>query len=261
MDGPITTTARTTPTAALVVIGDEILSGKTADTNTPFAVAELRALGVAVRRITVVPDEVDAIVDELRRARERHDYVFTSGGVGPTHDDVTIQAVARALARPVVRSEEIVRAMHALWQPVKETHLRMADVPEGAELLYGRGLRFPVIRVENIYVLPGVPEIFREKLVSLRETLRSAPFHLTRVFSSYGEGRLAPLMEQVVAAHRGVSVGSYPTLTAPDHRVLVTFESKEEAAVAAAVEAFVALVGAAGVVRVERAAADVVQQP
>lgn len=240
-----------TPTAALVIIGDELLSGKTQDTNTPFALAELRALGIAVRRIAVVPDRIEDIVDELRRVQPAHDYVLTSGGVGPTHDDVTIEAVARALGRPVVRSEELVRAMHALWQPVKETHLRMADAPEGAELLYGEGLRFPLIRVENIFIFPGIPEIFREKLLSIRGLLRSTPFHLTRVYSKYGEGRLGPLMTQIVAEHPAVSVGSYPTLSAVDHRVLVTFESKDGAAVTAAVDAFTQLVGDEGVVRIE----------
>ena len=249
--GERTPSAPSTPSAAIVVIGDEILSGKTLDTNTPFLVAELRALGVALRRIAVVPDVVGEIAEEVARAHTRFDHVFTSGGVGPTHDDVTIEGIAQALGRPVVRSPQIVAVMNELWQPVKEAHLRMADVPEGAELLYGGGLRFPLLRVENIYIFPGVPEIFREKFAAVRERFRSAPFHLRRVYSTYGEGRLAPLMNELVATFASVTVGSYPTLHSHDYRVLVTLESKDERSLDEALARFLSLVGAAGLFKVE----------
>jgi len=239
------------PTAAIVVIGDEILSGKTEDTNTPFLLRELRALGVSVRRITVVPDVEAEIAAELRRVQPLVDYVFTSGGVGPTHDDVTIVAIAAAMERRIVRSPEIVAAMNALWQPVKESHLRMADVPEGSELVYGGGLRFPLLRLENIFIFPGVPEIFREKFLALKERFRAAPFHLTRVYTTYGEGHLTPLMNEIVASFPEVAVGSYPTVSRSEYRVMVTFESKNESAVTEAVRRFLALVGEPGVWRVE----------
>ena len=238
------------PTAAIVVIGDEILSGKTEDTNTPFLLRELRALGVAVRRVAVVADVEADIAAEIRRVQPAFDHVFTSGGVGPTHDDVTIVAIAAALERPIVRSPEIVAVMNALWQPVKETHLRMADIPFGAELVYGGALRFPLLRLENIYIFPGVPEIFREKFVAVREHFRATPFHLTRVYSTYGEGHLVPLMNEIVARHPGVSVGSYPTISHDEYRVMVTFESKDEAAVSQAVRSFLSLVGEPGVWKV-----------
>jgi molybdopterin-biosynthesis enzyme MoeA-like protein len=178
-------------------------------------------------------------------------HVFTTGGVGPTHDDVTIAAVARALDRRVVRSEEIVRAMEALWQPVRESHLRMADVPEGCELLYGEGIRFPLVRVENVYVFPGIPEILRDKFHALKERFRSAPFHLTRVYCTQGEGALSPHMNDVVTAFPTVAVGSYPTLTSPDYRVMVTFESKDAAAMRVAVERFRALVGVERIFKID----------
>jgi molybdenum cofactor synthesis domain-containing protein len=240
-----------TPTAALVVIGDEILSGKTDDTNTPFLLSELRALGVAVRRVTIVPDDVDTIASELRRVAPTVDHVLTTGGVGPTHDDVTIEAVARAFDRPVVRSTEIVAAMEMLWKPVRAPHLRMADIPEGSELVYGEGVRFPLVRVENVYLFPGVPEILRQKFGAIRERFRAAPFQLARVYCTCGEGTLAPHMTDVVRAFPQVAVGSYPTLSKPDYRVLVTFESKDRRAVHDAVERFRALVEESAIAKVD----------
>ena len=155
--------------SALVVIGNEILSGKIVDTNTPFLIAELRSLGVELAEIAVVPDEVARIAEAVARVASRSEHVFTSGGVGPTHDDVTMEGVAAAFAVPVIRHPRLEALLRGYYDaqklPLEEANLRMADVPEGATLLEGPDLRWPVVAMRNVYVLPGIPEIFRRKLL------------------------------------------------------------------------------------------------
>ena len=162
-------------TAAALIIGNEILSGKIADTNTTFLARALFELGIELRRVVVCPDEVDAIGSDLTELRATHDLVFTSGGVGPTHDDVTIEGVAASFGRPVVRSvavEKMIR--HYYGDRANEAHLRMANMPEGAEMIRSSEAPWPTVVIENVFVLPGVPEIFELKLADL-QTARPRP--------------------------------------------------------------------------------------
>lgn len=228
-------------TAGLAVIGDEILSGKVRDTNTPFLIGQLRELGVGLRGIAVVPDVLGEIAATVRAFSERYDVVFTSGGVGPTHDDLTIQGVAQAFAVPVERHRDLERRMRGYYeqrgQPVLERNLRMAEVPRGAELLYADTLVWPVLVMRNVYILPGIPEIFERKFLAIRERFRSAPFHLWEIFVSAEEGVIAGHLDQVVAGHPRVALGSYPRRDAhpaDGHRVRLTLESKDREAVARA---------------------------
>src|SRR5215470_622925 len=161
------------PTAAIVVIGDEILSGKFADENAAHLIRELRELGVALRRIEVIPDEIEEIGQTVRAASERYDHVFTSGGVGPTHDDVTIEAIARAFGVGVVRHPILEGMLRAYYgSRLEERNLRMAEVPEGAEMIIADAPSWPVTSFRNIYILPGVPVIFRRKFAAIRERFR-----------------------------------------------------------------------------------------
>ncbi|MBI5477658.1 MAG: competence/damage-inducible protein A [Deltaproteobacteria bacterium] len=217
-------------TAAIVVIGNEILSGKTEDTNSRFLIKELRELGVRVVRLVVVPDAVDEIAAVVRECSERCDHVFTSGGVGPTHDDVTLAGVARAFGVPLQRHPQLERVLREFYgERITERHLRMAEVPEGAELC-GRG-RWPALCCRNVYVLPGVPDLLHRKFTSLRERFRGDAFHLGEVFSSLDEGLLAAILEEVVAAFPDVEVGSYPRLAGTEWRVKITLESRDAARV------------------------------
>jgi molybdenum cofactor synthesis domain-containing protein len=225
------------PTAGIILIGDEILSGKVADENAAFLVGELRALGVAVRRIVVIPDVIDEITETVRALAGRFDHVFTSGGVGPTHDDLTMAGVARAFDTVVVRHPQLEGMLRAYFgERLEERNLRMAEVPEGAVLVPGDGPGsvWPVVSIENVYILPGVPEIFRRKFSSIRERFRAAPYHLRCVFTSADEGSIAGDLDRVVAAFSAVQVGSYPKLDPTDYRVKVTLESKDAEAVEAA---------------------------
>jgi molybdenum cofactor synthesis domain-containing protein len=231
-------------TAGIILIGDEILSGKVVDENAQYLIRELRALGTALRRITVIPDTLDEIAATVKDFASRFTHVFTSGGVGPTHDDLTMEGVARAFGRGVVRHPELERLMRGFYgERLVERNLRMCDVPEGAWLVGGDHPSWPVIACENVYILPGVPEIFRRKFDSIRERFRVAPFHLRQIYTSAEEGTIAQHLDAVVAAHPTVAIGSYPKLDDADYRVKVTLESKDAAAVEEATAALVAALG------------------
>jgi len=242
------------PTAGILIIGEEILSGKVDDENARHLVRELRELGVSVRRIEVIPDEVDEIVTAVRSMSARYDHVFTSGGVGPTHDDVTLPAVAAAFDMHIERRPELERLIRtAMAHTFHERDLRMADVPDGARLLYGQpadATRWPVVAVRNVFVLPGVPAIFRRKFDSVRELFRSGPIHSRAVYSREGEGPIAAILDAVVAEFPMVAVGSYPHLDAPDHKVKITFDGRDREMVERAAATIVEKLGAA-VVRQE----------
>lgn len=242
-----------TPTATLLVVGNEVLSAKVRDENGPFAAETFRALGVRLRAILTLPDELDLVAEAVARERARADWLFTSGGIGPTHDDLTPAAVARALGRPVVRHEgyaEVLRRSHRRWWGTEapEAALRMADLPAGTRL--EGDPHHPVLAVENVLMLPGVPSFFRSQLERFAQGLAAPPFRLAEVFVAIGEDLLAPRLDRVAAAHGAVEIGSYPRFDAADHRVKITLESKDLAAVEAAVAALLAALPPGALVRV-----------
>jgi molybdenum cofactor synthesis domain-containing protein len=238
------------PTAAIIVIGDEVLSGKVEELNARFLVRELRSLGVAVRRIEVIPDVPAEIATSVRAAAAAFDHVFTSGGVGPTHDDVTLPAVAVAFSVPVVRSPQLAELIRAV--SAYERDLRMAEVPEGAEMLHGEpGTHpdWPVLLVRNVYVLPGVPSILQRKFALIRDRLRAAPFVCQQIYSRDAEGAIAGTLDQAAADFPDVAIGSYPHLDADDYQVLITLDGRDETRVRCACQQIVRALGPA-VVRV-----------
>lgn len=223
-------------TAAIVVVGNEILSGKVADENATYLLKALRDLGVTLRRITVIPDEVDIIAQTVRDLHTQVDFLFTSGGVGPTHDDLTVRGIAKGLGRGVTRAAVLEERMREHYgDELPEAALRMAEVPEGAEMVASDKLRWPVCVVENVYVFPGVPEIFRNKFDAIRERFREAPFVLRSVYLRADESRIADALADIVAEFPTVDVGSYPRRDAGGPVVRVTLESKDECAVTNAV--------------------------
>jgi FAD synthetase len=215
-------------TAGIILVGNEILSGKIVDANASYLCRELRALGVEVRRISVIPDEVDLIATEVARFATDYDVVFTSGGVGPTHDDVTIEGVARAAGVRVVRHPALVALLEAYYKDaITEAALKMAEIPQGAELLADSSVRFPTILMGNVYVLPGVPEIFRRKFDALRERFRDQPIFLKNVFVSVGEGSIADHLNALVREYPELLCGSYPEFSNPEYKVKITLESRD----------------------------------
>jgi molybdenum cofactor synthesis domain-containing protein len=239
-------------TAGILLIGNEILSGKIADANAVYLCRELRGLGVEVRRLTVIPDEVEVIAREAAAFSREFDLVFTSGGVGPTHDDVTIEGVAQAMGVPVVRHPVLVDLLSGFYRgKLNEARLKMAEVPEGAELVAADAVIFPAIVVRNVYILPGVPEIFRQKFDALRERFRDEPIHLRNVFVSVSEGTLADFLNELLRLYPKLLLGSYPEFSNPEYKVKVTLESRDQAYLTQALEEFLIRLPRNAVVRVE----------
>lgn len=239
-------------TAGILLIGNEILSGKITDANAVYLCRELRQLGVDVRRLTVVPDEVEVIAAEVAAFSRAWDVVFTSGGVGPTHDDVTIDGVARAMGVRVVRDPMLVELLRGFYKgSLNEARLKMAEVPEGAELVGADALVFPAIVMRNVYILPGVPEIFRQKFEALRERFRGEPFHLRNVFVRMSEGTLADFLNDLLRAYPELLLGSYPEFSNPDYKVKVTLESRDRAYLDRALDNFLGRLPGSSIVRVE----------
>jgi molybdopterin-biosynthesis enzyme MoeA-like protein len=164
----------------------------------------------------------------------RFDHVFTSGGVGPTHDDVTVEGVAKAFGQKIVRNPELdAKIRAAMGSNMHERDLRMADIPEGSRLLYGPEgkARWPVLSVNNVYLFPGVPEIFRIKFQLIREMFRAGPIHGRAIYCRECEGAIAGTLDAVVAACPEVFIGSYPRMDPSDHRVKITVDGRDAAQV------------------------------
>ena len=239
-------------TAAIIVIGNEILSGKVVDTNAAFLCRELRSLGVALRRILVIPDELEAIAEAVRSYKPAFDVVFTSGGVGPTHDDITMAGIALALNRRVIRHPVLEQKIREFsGDKINEARLKLAEVPEGAELVFAGDVNFPAIHVENLYILPGIPEIFREKFLAIKSRFAVDPYFLRVVYSRAAESTIAQYLSQTLEAFPLIQLGSYPKLGEPEYRVRVTLESKDKEYVNRAFEHLVARLPPESIARTE----------
>ena len=230
-------------TAAALVIGNELLSGKIADANVHALALVLRAVGIELRRVVMVLDDIDVIAAEVATLAGAHDWLFTSGGVGPTHDDVTMQAVAKAFGVTVVEHPSLASLVRDHYQErCTSGHLQMALVPEGAALETHDGVRWPAIRFRNAWLLPGVPEIFRMKLAIVEQRLSGAVAFVSRaVFTKMDEGDLKPLLDDVVRRFPDVDIGSYPKWQDPSYKTKLTFDGREASRVHAACAALVAL--------------------
>ena len=240
-------------TAAALIIGTELLSGKIAEANLVVLARTLRPLGVLLRRVVMILDEIDVIAHEVKALSAAHDVVFTSGGVGPTHDDLTIEGVARAFDRGVVIAPELDQILRAFYgERLTEGHALMARIPEGARLVSSGTVQWPTVVMHNVWVLPGVPEIFKMKMALVREDLGSdTPFLSMAVFTDLDEGQIKELLDRVVAAHRDVEIGSYPKWHDPDYKTKLTFDGTEIERVRAARDAFAAGLPPASVIRIE----------
>ena len=201
-------------TAALLVIGDEILSGRTQDKNIAQLATWLNVQGIRLREVRVVPDVAEAIGTAVQALSSAHDYLFTTGGIGPTHDDITVDAIAATLGRAVVIDADaraMLEAHYADRGGVTETRLRMARVPEGAGLIANPQSGAPGIRVGNIFILAGVPHIAAQMLAGLTGTLEGGrPVQSATLGCWTGESEVADLLARTERAHEGCQIGSYP---------------------------------------------------
>lgn len=225
------------PTAAVIIVGDEILSGKFADENGPWLIRRLRELGCDLRRLVVVADAPDAIGDEVRRCAAACDHVLTTGGVGPTHDDRTFEGVGRGLDLPLAPHPELVALLERFGLPPSETNLHMCTVPVGSVLERGpTGRGFPTVRARNVWVFPGVPVLMRARFDEVSPAFVGSPVATARWSSNRRETELAALISQVAEEMPTVAVGSYPRYDDGGREVelVVTFESRDAGAVASA---------------------------
>ena len=202
-------------TAALVVIGDEILSGRTEDKNIAQVARWLNGQGIRLVEVRVVPDQEQAIADSVNALRPAHDYVITTGGIGPTHDDITVDSIAAAFGVPVIVHPEARAILEEYYRDrppgLTEARLRMARVPEGAELIPNPTSGAPGVRMGNVYILAGVPNIAAAMLAALDGRLEGGkPMVSVTVRAHVAESDVAALLKQVQDEHPGVSVGSYP---------------------------------------------------
>ena len=240
-------------TAALLVIGDEILSGRTKDKNIGYVAEYLTNIGIDLKEVRVVPDEEPEIVAALNALRARYDYVFTTGGIGPTHDDITADAVAKAFGVPIdydPRVVEILRARLAQTGGVmNEARMRMARLPAGAELVLNKISAAPGFRIGNVIVMAGIPQVMQAMLEYVTPQLKTGAKMLSEtVRADCREGDIGTELGAVAAAHPGVAIGSYPFMdekrVANTHVVLRSRDRQKLATAKAAVEAMLARVQA-----------------
>jgi molybdenum cofactor synthesis domain-containing protein len=230
------------PTVAGIIIGNEILTGKFADLNGPHLIARARALGADLRRIVTIADDPDAIADEVARCAASADHVITSGGVGPTHDDVTLEGVARGFGLPLVRepSLESLLTGYGLTTPHA---LRMAEIPLGSHLIHGEPNRFPVVRCRNVWILPGVPRLFERKLALVEPHLRGELVTARRLVTYDDESGIAARLQAVQDRYPTVDIGSYPRFEGGRAHVILTLESRDVGALERATAELAGLLG------------------
>ena len=201
-------------TAALIVIGDEILSGRTQDRNVAQLASWLNVQGIRLSEVRIVPDVEERIADAVNALRVAHDYLFTTGGIGPTHDDITVDSIAAALGVPVVvhpQARALLEQYYAQRGGLTEARLRMARVPEGAALISNSVSGAPGIRIGNIFIMAGVPHITAGMLHGLTGTLEGGrPVVSLTIGGFVPESDVADLLRATERAHDGVSIGSYP---------------------------------------------------
>ena len=245
-------------TAALVVIGDEILSGRTEEKNIAQVARWLNGQGIRLSEVRVVPDEKDAIVRAVNSLRPEHDYLFTTGGIGPTHDDITIDSIAAAFDVPVIVHPGARQILEDYYRDrplgLTEARLRMARVPSGAELIPNPTSGAPGVRMANVFILAGVPHIAKSMLEGLDGKLEGGrPVVSVTVRAHAAESDVADLLRQVQDEHPGVAIGSYPFYGGGKFGADFVIRSEDEALANECARELRARLQKAGVEIVERA--------
>lgn len=236
-------------TACVLIIGNEILSGRTQDVNLNHIAITLGGWGIQVREARVVPDIDSAIVDSVNYARETYDYVFTTGGIGPTHDDITADCIAEAFGVPIVINETIAELIRQRPAPpdVMESRMRMARVPEGAQLVDNATGGPPGFRVDNVYVMAGIPGVMQAMLASLEGKLKSGPIVRTRSVTAFlGESQIAGALREIQEQFPSVDLGSYPFFKQDRYGTSLVMRGTDEGLLDEMLEAVKAAIVAAG---------------
>lgn len=227
-------------TAALVIIGDEILSGRTQDKNTSYLATWLNEIGVELSEVRVVPDVEERIVAAVNALRRSFDYVFTTGGIGPTHDDITAESVARAFDVPLLvhRQAYSLLEQHYGAAEFTEARQRMARIPEGGMLIDNPVSIAPGFQMDNVFVMAGVPKIMQGMLEHLRDRIEGGDSVHTKTLTIFApESRMAGGLADIEKAHEGLSIGSYPFFSASGGGARIVARSRDADVVSAAIEA------------------------
>jgi molybdenum cofactor synthesis domain-containing protein len=236
--------------ACLIIIGNEILSGRTVDANLPYIARRLGEVGIRMAEVRVVADDEAAIVEAVNGCRARYDYVFTTGGIGPTHDDITAACVAKAFGRRYGRHAEAERRLLAYYPPerVNAARMKMADMPEGVELIDNPVSVAPGFRIENVYVLPGVPKIMQAMLDGLLPRLQGGAKVLARAITVYApEGDVANAgLGDLQARFPAVEIGSYPFFRPEGPGTTIVFRGTDPGTIDAAADALLGLAAGIG---------------
>ena len=236
-------------TAAILVIGDEILSGRTKDKNIGHIAETLGGVGIDLREVRIVPDIEAEIVEALNALRARYDYVFTTGGIGPTHDDITADSVAKAFGVAIDHDPRAVAMLKERYAEgdLNEARLRMARIPAGADLVENPISKAPGFRIGNVIVMAGVPSIMQRMLDNVLPTLRTGSTMIVETIEAgpgVGEGMIGTPLAAIAAEHPAVSIGSYPSFDAQGFKTSLVVRGKDVDAVAAAKTAILAMLAA-----------------
>jgi molybdenum cofactor synthesis domain-containing protein len=234
-------------TAALLIIGDEILTGRTKDKNIGYIAEYLTGIGIDLREVRVVPDVEEEIVAAVNALRGRYTYLFTTGGIGPTHDDITADSIAKAFGVGIGVDPRAVALLQERYQPheLNEARLRMARIPEGADLIENPISKAPGFRIGNVFVMAGVPSIMQAMLDIIAPSLQTGARMIIETIEAEGlaEGIYAEGLGQIASSNEGVSIGSYPSFSTSGFRNQIVVRGKDPEAVASAAAAIRELLG------------------
>ena len=253
--------ADTPVTAAMLIIGNEILSGRTKDKNVGFLAEELAGIGIRLSEVRIVRDDEAAIIEAARALSERYTYVFTSGGIGPTHDDITTACIAKAFRSDVERNAEAMRRLTAHYADsgveFNEARQKMADIPVGAELIDNPVSAAPGFILKNVHVMAGVPRIFQAMVAGIKPRLAGGAVVQSRtVACTIGEGTVASGLGRIQDAYPDIEIGSYPYFRAGAFGTSLVLRGTDEASLEAATEDVRALVRSLGGEPIDIAAGD-----
>jgi molybdopterin-biosynthesis enzyme MoeA-like protein len=234
-------------TAALLIIGDEILTGRTKDKNIGYIAEYLTGIGIDLREVRVVPDVEEEIVAAANALRSRYTYLFTTGGIGPTHDDITADSIAKAFGVGIGVDPRAVALLQERYQPheLNEARLRMARIPEGADLIENPISKAPGFRIGNVFVMAGVPSIMQAMLDIIAPSLQTGARMIIETIEAEGlaEGIYAEGLGQIALSNEGVSIGSYPSFSTSGFRNQIVVRGKDPESVASAAAAIRELLG------------------
>ena len=215
-------------TAGIIIIGNEILSGKVKDVNSTYLCQELRTLGVEVKQIITIPDNSEIIGQTTVDFSERFNWVFTSGGIGPTHDDITVASIAKAFGKDLFECPQIIKLIRKFHgEKMTDAHRRMAMIPIGSELIESLEGRPPQLQFRNIFIFPGIPEYLKIRFSNIKEKFRTTPIVLKEIYLKADEGEIAESLDLTLETFPELMLGSYPNVSGTEYKVKLTLECRD----------------------------------